>query len=102
MRVGRDDIFFSSRRRHTRFKCDWSSDVCSSDLGRTLTDEEMQHLASASDNALKRLASAPKLDHLERNDRADALATWLESQRVEDAWEYAPAFVEAGLAKGGL
>src|SRR5207237_4939708 len=25
--------FFSSRRRHTRFKCDWSSDVCSSDLG---------------------------------------------------------------------
>src|SRR5260370_995278 len=23
--------FFSSRRRHTRFKCDWSSDVCSSD-----------------------------------------------------------------------
>src|SRR4029077_19869969 len=24
--------FFSSRRRHTRFKCDWSSDLCSSDL----------------------------------------------------------------------
>src|SRR2546430_1249503 len=24
-------IFFSSRRRHTRFDCDWSSDVCSSD-----------------------------------------------------------------------
>src|SRR5882762_10258050 len=27
-------FFFSSRRRHTRFKCDWSSDVCSSDLPR--------------------------------------------------------------------
>src|SRR2546430_7771500 len=26
-------FFFSSRRRHTRFDCDWSSDVCSSDLG---------------------------------------------------------------------
>src|SRR5688572_2759561 len=25
------DFFFSSRRRHTRFDCDWSSDVCSSD-----------------------------------------------------------------------
>src|SRR5260370_38488868 len=25
-------FFFSSRRRHTKFKCDWSSDVCSSDL----------------------------------------------------------------------
>src|SRR2546430_6043550 len=24
-------VFFSSRRRHTRFDCDWSSDVCSSD-----------------------------------------------------------------------
>src|SRR2546430_10020174 len=27
-------FFFSSRRRHTRFDCDWSSDVCSSDLLR--------------------------------------------------------------------
>src|SRR2546430_15441584 len=27
-----DKFFFSSRRRHTRFDCDWSSDVCSSDL----------------------------------------------------------------------
>src|SRR5690606_39573364 len=25
-------FFFSSRRRHTRFSRDWSSDVCSSDL----------------------------------------------------------------------
>src|SRR5260370_23992585 len=32
---GRDKrtFFFPSRRRHTRSKCDWSSDVCSSDLG---------------------------------------------------------------------
>src|SRR5205085_6798106 len=28
-------FFFSSRRRHTRFDCDWSSDVCSSDLHHT-------------------------------------------------------------------
>src|SRR5256886_4208779 len=27
-------FFFSSRRRHTRFDCDWSSDVCSSDLNK--------------------------------------------------------------------
>src|SRR5260221_3209998 len=26
-------FFFASRRRHTRSLCDWSSDVCSSDLG---------------------------------------------------------------------
>src|SRR2546430_6475974 len=30
--VSRCVFFFSSRRRHTRFDCDWSSDVCSSDL----------------------------------------------------------------------
>src|SRR3712207_6897224 len=28
-------FFFSSRRRHTRYWRDWSSDVCSSDLGST-------------------------------------------------------------------
>src|SRR5690606_41027789 len=27
-------FFFSSRRRHTRFSRDWSSDVCSSDLAQ--------------------------------------------------------------------
>src|SRR5690242_21946509 len=27
-------FFFSSRRRHRRLTCDWSSDVCSSDLSR--------------------------------------------------------------------
>src|SRR3712207_8075876 len=27
-------FFFSSRRRHTRYWRDWSSDVCSSDLNR--------------------------------------------------------------------
>src|SRR5699024_11371586 len=29
-------FFFSSRRRHTRSKRDWSSDVCSSDLAKTI------------------------------------------------------------------
>src|SRR5690606_40419240 len=29
-------FFFSSRRRHTRFSRDWSSDVCSSDLPEIL------------------------------------------------------------------
>src|SRR6266568_7712844 len=29
-------FFFSSRRRHTRWNCDWSSDVCSSDLAERM------------------------------------------------------------------
>src|SRR5258707_3340670 len=39
--VTRCGFFFSSRRRHTRYWRDWSSDVCSSDLGEiqlTLSD----------------------------------------------------------------
>src|SRR5207302_6696074 len=38
--------FFSSRRRHTRFSRDWSSDVCSSDLlpaGKCMTKFVQQH-----------------------------------------------------------
>src|SRR2546430_7991420 len=31
-RSAHEAFFFSSRRRHTCFDCDWSSDVCSSDL----------------------------------------------------------------------
>src|SRR5690606_39384480 len=31
-------FFFASKRRHTRFSRDWSSDVCSSDLVGTLLD----------------------------------------------------------------
>src|SRR5712692_7904806 len=30
-------FFFSSRTRHTRWNCDWSSDVCSSDLVASVT-----------------------------------------------------------------
>src|SRR5688572_14918935 len=44
-------FFFSSRRRHTRFDCDWSSDVCSSDLadgdGRCLDIKPDQPEAAA-------------------------------------------------------
>src|SRR5688572_32455209 len=39
-------FFFSSRRRHTRFDCDWSSDVCSSDLsvaGADIKEEPVPH-----------------------------------------------------------
>src|SRR5439155_18764726 len=36
-------FFFSSRRRHTRWPRDWSSDVCSSDLAK----ERDIHLASS-------------------------------------------------------
>src|SRR5947209_11323922 len=33
-------FFFSSRRRHTRYWRDWSSDVCSSDLAKYLVETQ--------------------------------------------------------------
>src|SRR5467141_4907571 len=48
-------FFFSSRRRHTRFKCDWSSDVCSSDLAliaRNQTIEMQYYFNLALDNGV--------------------------------------------------
>src|SRR2546430_12659986 len=38
-------FFFSSRRRHTRFDCDWSSDVCSSDLTEELLQRKKRFTA---------------------------------------------------------
>src|SRR2546430_12523699 len=48
--VSRALCFFSSRRRHTRFDCDWSSDVCSSDL--TSSGEEILMSSVAHDASL--------------------------------------------------
>src|SRR5690606_40466677 len=39
------DFFFSSRRRHTRFSRDWSSDVCSSDLVALVDTEGLDTVA---------------------------------------------------------
>src|SRR5690606_39471918 len=46
-------FFFSSRRRHTRFSRDWSSDVCSSDLMPVLVNV----LLDADKNRLKVFAT---------------------------------------------
>src|SRR5699024_11991871 len=43
-------FFFSSRRRHTRSKRDWSSDVCSSDLEATMLEDYTEALESIADN----------------------------------------------------
>src|SRR2546430_9113075 len=52
-------FFFSSRRRHTRFDCDWSSDVCSSDL---LVISDADHQVAAGLDAYLVRAFENKLD----------------------------------------
>src|SRR6478736_4544630 len=48
-------FFFSSRRRHTRFDCDWSSDVCSSDLGAVPSRRRGRAVAEDEDEAIAAL-----------------------------------------------
>src|SRR6478735_9709716 len=52
-------FFFSSRRRHTRLQGDWSSDVCSSDLGEP--DAIMR--ANILQGAVERVDSVWDADH---------------------------------------
>src|SRR2546430_6039158 len=53
-------FFFSSRRRHTRFDCDWSSDVCSSDLGFEEHLEQTKHHVERLEEIIHTLDANPK------------------------------------------
>src|SRR6266567_9569417 len=64
-------FFFSSRRRHTRFDCDWSSDVCSSDL--LLDDIHSLVNRSVQGNMYSILADCPDREKL----------GWLEETHLE-------------------
>src|SRR5690606_3482413 len=46
-------FFFSSRRRHTRFSRDWSSDVCSSDIGYNYNGKYMINATVRRDGSSK-------------------------------------------------
>src|SRR5438045_4784339 len=53
-------FFFSSRRRHTRCLSDWSSDVCSSDLGadgRAQVVTAMQDIGTGTRTAMAQIAA---------------------------------------------
>src|SRR5260221_9873714 len=48
-------FFFSSRRRHTRSLCDWSSDVCSSDLAVEIPHEPADVVETATGDGIGQL-----------------------------------------------
>src|SRR5438270_5496329 len=98
-------FFFSSRRRHTRFDCDWSSDVCSSDLKQqrpmlfvlNLGDDEAAEL----DTAVER----HKLGALQgrKNTAVVAVCGRLEAELAEmDEKEAAELLSSYGLKEPGL
>ncbi len=66
------------------------------------TPAQKQQLASLGDETTDVSAYPVFLDTLERSDREDELADWLEDHGVEDAFELAPTLVSAGLDAGRL
>lgn len=66
-------------------------------LSKILKHDHWHELALASQDAVERLACAPALDNIERTDREESLAAWLEKQGVATCWELSPIFVSADL-----
>src|SRR5256885_7464179 len=79
-------FFFSSRRRHTRLQGDWSSDVCSSDLGKTAGVERRLGNVKAGEPCPRRTCrsgavSRARPPRLERRGAADKPCCGLEIDR---------------------
>src|SRR3712207_6803376 len=72
-------VFFSSRRRHTRYWRDWSSDVCSSDLRAELVAENTVESESRLEN-LEELMNAAR--EYERVEPEPTLAGFLQEQAL--------------------
>src|SRR5690606_42000547 len=82
-------FFFSSRRRHTRFSRDWSSDVCSSDLGGSVSISSAftvnKHVAEVY-HAWRHLESLPLfMEHLDSvRQITDNVSEWKAKVRSEE------------------
>src|SRR6266446_8268127 len=78
-------FFFSSRRRHTRLQGDWSSDVCSSDLLRWLSDRQRPDGSWAFSAPVPEASWATGIATLamlgQDRDRASSSAGWLLGQQ---------------------
>src|SRR5689334_23661656 len=75
-------FFFSSRRRHTRWNCDWSSDVCSSDLTRR--SESARARALISECQLRKFAQADRGCQQHQSGESERLAPQNEGERSEE------------------
>lgn len=49
------------------------------------------------EDAVERVAKAPKLQPMEASDREDEVADWLESRGIQGSWDLAPTLVAGGL-----
>src|SRR5438034_9552286 len=81
-------FFFSSRRRHTRSLCDWSSDVCSSDL------DALRDVAGEG-----ALCLARRRVRLEGGEHRVDLRAWQEGEELQGALRVAVVRIEPELVE---
>ncbi|WP_163548619.1 ATP-binding protein [Candidatus Frankia nodulisporulans] len=58
---------------------------------------ELESLIRLQEEAVERVAKAPTLTPMQTADREDILGDWLDEHGIDDAWDIAPIFVQAGL-----
>ena len=58
---------------------------------------DLETLVELQQQAVERVAKAPKLDPIEASDAEDAVTDWLDDHGCHGGWELAPVFVQAGL-----
>jgi signal transduction histidine kinase len=71
-------------------------------LNETLSAEQWQQLVATAQEAVLCATSQPKLNSLEQSDREEAIECWLNSHKVADAWDLAPALVHARVDEADL
>jgi signal transduction histidine kinase len=64
---------------------------------RQMSQEERTFVANLPEEVARRTENAPALDSLDRSDREDEVAEWLEERGVEEPWALSPTLVGAGF-----
>ena len=72
------------------------------ELNETLSAEQWQQLVATAQEAMHCATSQPKLNSFEQSEREEAIECWLDSHKVADAWDLAPALVNARVDEGEL
>ncbi|MGA9577853.1 MAG: ATP-binding protein, partial [Terrimicrobiaceae bacterium] len=72
------------------------------ELNETLSAGQWQQLVATSQEAVDCATSQPKLNSFEQSDREEVIERWLDSHEIAEAWDLAPALVNARVDEAAL
>jgi len=62
-----------------------------------LSPEQLAHLTARQEEVMARMSQPDRLDPLERSDREELVAAWIEAHGVDQGWQLAPMLVRAQI-----